>query len=323
VTTPDEPTGRPSDTGWPSYEPEPAADEVAAPVEDPAPYAPESFEPEPSAPEGTAAYDELPAYDEGLAVDEPATSEAALDEPAVVDEPVTEEAPTFDEPAAYDEPVTYDEPVAFEEPAPELPAVADEPAFVDEAVAEPAHADEPLADESADEPVGEADVEPAGPPARRSWAVLALALTTLLMAVATGFVWYQVRQHNQTEDARRAGLETSRDAARVLFSYDYRTLTKDFAAGKAITTGSFSKQYAETTSKVVTPVATEKKAVVKAEVVTAGVVRATPSTVVTIVFVNQVTTSSLATGPKVDLSRVRMTLHHVGGRWLVSNVEAL
>jgi len=146
---------------------------------------------------------------------------------------------------------------------------------------------------------------------------------TVLMTAATAIVWYQVHRHDQTEDARRQAVETSRDAARVLFSYDYRTLTKDFAAGKAITTGKFRNDYANTTSKVVTPVALEKKAVVKAEVVTAGVVRATPETVVTIVYVNQVTTSSLQTGPKVDLSRVRMTVKHVGNQWLISNVEAL
>lgn len=159
--------------------------------------------------------------------------------------------------------------------------------------------------------------------ALRSTPILALVLTTLLMAVAAGFVWFKVHQHDATESARRAALEASRDASRVLFSYDYRELSKDFAAGKAVTTGAFRNQYADTTAKVVTPVATQKKAVVKAEVVSAGVVRASQSTVVTVVFVNQVTTSSLQAGPKVDLSRVRMTLQHVGGRWLVSKVEAL
>jgi Mce-associated membrane protein len=132
-----------------------------------------------------------------------------------------------------------------------------------------------------------------------------------------------VHQSSATEDARRAGLEASRDAARVLFSYDYRTLAKDFAAGRALATGVFRKEYSDTTSKVVTPVATEKKAVVKADVVTAGVVRASTSTVVTIVYVNQVTTSTLAAAPKIDLSRVRMTLQSVGGRWLVAKVEPL
>lgn len=193
------------------------------------------------------------------------------------------------------------------EPAPvveELAPVVEEPAAVEEST----------------------NVEPDAAAHRsvlRSGPVLALVLTTVLMAVAAGFVWFQVHRHDATESARRAGLEASRDAARVLFSYDYRTLAKDFSAGQAVTTGKFRSQYADTTTKVVTPVATEKKAVVKAEVVNAGVVRASSDEVVTIVFVNQVTTSSLQAGPKVDLSRVRMTLRHVGGRWLVAKVDAL
>lgn len=153
--------------------------------------------------------------------------------------------------------------------------------------------------------------------------VLALLLMTVLMAVATGWIWLQVHRHDQAEAARRAGLDASREAARVLFSYDYRTLDKDFAAGRALTTGAFAKQYADTTTKVVTDVAKQKKAVVKADVVNAGVVRASADQVVTIVFVNQVTTSTLLPAPKVDLSRVRMTLKHVGDRWLVSKVDAL
>ena len=204
--------------------------------------------------------------------------------------------------------------------APEVePVDTEEPVEVVEPVEAAALAEPPVA---ADSPPAEAaGVGPRS--ALRSTPILALVLTTVLMAVAAGFVWFKVHQHDATESARRAALEASRDASRVLFSYDYRELDKDFAAGKAVTTGAFRNQYADTTAKVVTPVATQKKAVVKAEVVSAGVVRASESTVVTVVFVNQVTTSSLQAGPKVDLSRVRMTLQHVGGRWLVSKVEAL
>ncbi|GAC1443256.1 MAG: hypothetical protein NVS3B26_08670 [Mycobacteriales bacterium] len=190
------------------------------------------------------------------------------------------------------------------------PAVAPAPAVGDDTSPPPAPLTSPARSPRATSPL-------------RSAPVLALLLMTVLMAAATAVVWYQVNRHDATETARRQGLETSRDAARVLFSYDYRTLPKDFSAGLAITTGRFRAQYADTTSKVVTPVATAKRAVVKAEVVTAGVVRATPDTVVTIVYVNQVTTSSLQPGPKVDLSRVRMTVRDVGGQWLISNVEAL
>jgi Mce-associated membrane protein len=152
---------------------------------------------------------------------------------------------------------------------------------------------------------------------------IALTLVTVLMAVATGFLWLQVQRHGEAESARKDGLAASRDAARLLFSYDYRTLDKDFSTGRALTTGAFREQYASTTTKLVTDVATQYKAVVQANVVQAGVIRATPSSVVTIVYVNQVTTSTRVTGDKVDLSRVKMTLTLVDNRWLVSKVEAL
>ncbi|MDT7549031.1 MAG: Mce-associated rane protein [Actinomycetota bacterium] len=217
------------------------------------------------------------------------------------------------------EAVVQPEPEAFVQPEPEAYVQPEPDPFV-----EPEPEPEP---EPELEPEPEAYVEPEAEPASIARAgrapLIALVLTVVLMALATGFVWYRVQRADQIETARQAALEASRDAAAVLLSYDYRTLDKDFSAGKAVTTGAFRTQYASTTSKVVAPVAKEKKAVVKAEVVTAGIVRATPDTVVTIVYVNQVTTSSLQTGPKVDLSRVRMTLKHVSGRWLVSKVEAL
>ncbi|MEO6204899.1 MAG: hypothetical protein ABIO67_05895 [Mycobacteriales bacterium] len=153
--------------------------------------------------------------------------------------------------------------------------------------------------------------------------VIALVLVTLAVGVATAFVWLDVREKQQTEGARRTGLEASRDAARELFSYDYRTLDKDFSAGRALTTGAFRTDYEKTTTKVVADVAKRYKAVVTANVINAGVVRASPNEVVTIVYVNQVTTSTQVTGEKVDLSRVRMTVVRSGGRWLVTKVDAL
>jgi len=152
---------------------------------------------------------------------------------------------------------------------------------------------------------------------------VALLLMTALMAAATSYLWLLVREKDQTESARRAGLEVTRDAARLLFSYDYRTLDKDFSTGRQLTTGQFRKDYDKTTTKVVTDVAKQYKAVVKATVVNAGVVRAAPDEVVTVVYVNQVTTSTRVTGEKLDLSRVRMTLVRIDGSWRVSQVDAL
>lgn len=182
---------------------------------------------------------------------------------------------------------------------------------------EPADPAEPFVDAA---PTLAAEPAPAG---RFPIPVVALTLMAVLMAVATGFLWFQVHQHNQVDAARKDGLAASRDAARLLFSYDYRTLDKDFGTGRGLTTGAFRKEYDTTTTKVVSDVARQYKAVVQANVVQAGVASATQDTVVTIVYVNQVTTSTRVTGQKVDVSRVRMTLNRVDARWLVAKVEAL
>ena len=158
---------------------------------------------------------------------------------------------------------------------------------------------------------------------RISVPVLVLTLLTLVAGAVTAKVWLDVRSQSQAENARRSGLEASRDAARLLFSYDYRTLDKDFATGRRLTTGSFRNDYDKTTTRVVADVAKRYRAVVKANVINAGVVSATPSRVVTVVYVNQVTSSTQVKGQKVDLSRVRMTLVRVEGVWLVTKVDAL
>lgn len=298
---------QPSPTGWPSVPAGPTDQPDGAALTGPAPDPTPAPTPDPApAPTFAAAGAAAPTPAPTPAPDDEGTGESpAAPTPSLVTGP----AQVSEAPSAQGAPAAgRDEPLASGAPPPQQPPEGKE--------AEPAHLS-PAAPETKQR---DSRIPRRGLPTAP---LIALLITTALMAAVTAFVWYQVRQHAATETARQAGLEASRDAARVLFSYDYRTLGKDFSAGQALTTGAFRKQYADTTARLVTPVATEKKAVVKAEVVIAGVVRATPDTVVTIVFVNQVTTSSLTAGPKVDLSRVRMTLQHVQGRWLVSQVDAL
>lgn len=52
-------------------------------------------------------------------------------------------------------------------------------------------------------------------------------------------------------------------------------------------------------------------------------VSASPDKAVVLLFVNQVTTSTQVTGPRVDLNRVRMTLTRTSAGWKVSAVDAL
>lgn len=190
----------------------------------------------------------------------------------------------------------------------------------------------PLAAEPVTEPAAPA-TEPAAParagrPGRggRLAALAAVLVVTLGLAAVAALLVLRSQDAREVASYYRpssAPMSAARDAGRLLFSYDHRTIDEDFAAAEALTTGGFAKEYAQTTQAVVRPVAVENKAVVEATAVAQGIAQAEPGRVVALVFVNQSTTSTKVTGQKVDQSRVRMTLVERGDRWLVSKVEAL
>ncbi|HET6355856.1 MAG TPA: hypothetical protein VFG16_16825 [Streptomyces sp.] len=163
----------------------------------------------------------------------------------------------------------------------------------------------------------------------RFCAVLAVLVAALLAAVAV--LGWEYADGRRTEGARAQALAAARQAAPVVLSYDYRRLDKDFAAARGHLTGSFRDEYGRTTARVVAPTAAKYHGVVKATVVkppgggvpAASVVSASPDRAVVLLFVNQVTTSTQVTGPRVDLNRVRMTLARTSAGWKVSAVDAL
>ncbi|WP_435226573.1 hypothetical protein [Streptomyces sp. Tue6028] len=178
-----------------------------------------------------------------------------------------------------------------------------------------------------DEPEDDAPPHETGPK------VLTAVLGVILVAalVATAVVGWQYRQGRQAEQARGEALAAARKAAPVVLSYDYRHLDRDFSRARALLTGHFRDQYGKTTKAVVTPTATKYHGVVKATVATpadggapaVSVVSATPDRAVVLLFVNQVTRSTQAPEPRLDLNRVRMTLTRTSDGWKVSGVDAL
>jgi len=154
-------------------------------------------------------------------------------------------------------------------------------------------------------------------------ALLLVGLLTVAMVAGVAFLALRLRDEGRTETARSEAVAASRDAARVLFSYDHATLEEDFARGLSVATGDFREEYARTTEEVVKDVATQYKAVVVAEVIESAVVSASPDEVETLVFLNQATTSTQIEGRQVDQSRVRMRMVERDGDWLVAEVSAL
>nr|WP_307660385.1 hypothetical protein [Streptomyces sp. V1I1] len=166
---------------------------------------------------------------------------------------------------------------------------------------------------------------------RRGLVTAVLAVLVVAGLVAVTVLGWKYGDARQTERARAQALATAQKAAPVILSYDHRHLDRDFDAARAHLTGSFRDEYRRTTTKVVAPTAKKYKGVVKATVVkpagggapAASVVSASPDRAVVLLFVNQVTSSTQISGPRVDLNRVRMTLTLTSGGWKVSAVDAL
>ncbi|MEU6879122.1 hypothetical protein [Streptomyces sp. NPDC046712] len=159
-----------------------------------------------------------------------------------------------------------------------------------------------------------------------------LAVLVVLGVVATAMLGWRYREAERTAQARAAALTAAHKAAPAVLSYDYRHLDRDFAAARAHLTDPFLDQYAKTTQTVVAPTAKQYRGVVKATVAkppgddaapAASVVSASPDRAVILLFMNQLTTSTQVTTPRLDLNRVRMTLISTPQGWKVSALDAL
>ncbi|GAA4907409.1 hypothetical protein ACFPM3_13240 [Streptomyces coeruleoprunus] len=169
---------------------------------------------------------------------------------------------------------------------------------------------------------------------RRRIPLLTPVLATLVAAGLAATTLLGLRHHDErrTDEARTAAVATARKAAPVILSYDYRHLDRDFAAARKHLTGGFLDEYTKTTRTVVAPTATKYHGVVKATVAkpstgdttpAVSVVSASPDEAVVLLFMNQVTTSTQVSVPRLDLNRVRMTLTRTDNGWKVSAVDAL
>lgn len=165
-----------------------------------------------------------------------------------------------------------------------------------------------------------------GRPARgpRRWVVPVLAAVLALLLAVIAVLGQRLYVDHRTEEARSEALTAARLAAVDVLSYDYRRIDRDLARALRHLTPSFAEEYKETMVKAVKPTARKTHGVVDAEVVGASVASATPDRVVTLLFVNQTSSTNLKSGKTTSLNRVRMTMERDDdGRWLVDEIEAL
>ena len=190
-------------------------------------------------------------------------------------------------------------------------------------------------DEPADEPetgTEEAGVEEAGAEARSGWRRLLRApsrrevatgsvVALLIAAIATTAVLgWNLREERAVATAGREAVAAAQQYAVILTSVDASKLDENFAAVLDGATGEFKDMYSQSSAQLKT-VLIDAKARADGKVLAAGVKSVTPDKVEVMLFVDQAVTNALNPEPRLDRSRIVMTMEKVNGRWLASDVE--
>ncbi|MEU5844472.1 hypothetical protein [Rhodococcus sp. NPDC047139] len=184
--------------------------------------------------------------------------------------------------------------------------------------------DETVTDESTDARVAGTDDNEDGNRSGRGRLTRSLLVLTAVVAVAAlaaaAVLGTQLRNARAVDDAARAASEAARQFAVTLTSVDSASLDADFAAVLRGSTGEFAQMYAES-SEQLEQLLIDNQARAEGVVVESGIKSATTTKVEVLLFVDQSVTNTLVPEPRLDRSRVVMTMELADGRWLASKVD--
>lgn len=161
------------------------------------------------------------------------------------------------------------------------------------------------------------------PAKRRRWPlvrrVLLGALIVALLA-GSGFLGWQAWQKHQIEVALRDGQAAAVRYAQVLTSIDSNNVDQNFAEVLNGASGEFKDMYSQSSAQL-RQLLLDNKATAHGVVIDSAVKSATADKVVVLMFVDQTVANKAAPDPRIDRSRVRMTMEKVDGGWRASKVE--
>lgn len=172
------------------------------------------------------------------------------------------------------------------------------------------------------EPVADAepDAEAAPRPRRRWLVVAAVGVAFAVLLGVSGFLGFQVWQARQLATAEQQARDTAVAYAQVLTSIDSAKVDENFNQVLDGATGEFKDMYSESSMQL-RQLLIDNKAAAHGVVVESAVQSAADDRVVVLLFVDQSVTNSQVPDPRIDRSRIKMTMEKVDGRWLAAKVE--
>ncbi|MGB3481120.1 MAG: DUF3329 domain-containing protein [Mycobacterium sp.] len=158
----------------------------------------------------------------------------------------------------------------------------------------------------------------------RRWARRTLAAAVALVFVAalgvSGFLGWQLKQSRDTDAAARAALTVAQNYAVTLTTVDSGKIDENFTQVLDGATGEFKDMYSQSATEL-RQLLIDNKAMSKGIEVDSAIKSASKTKVEVLLFMDQSVSNSVNPQPRIDRSRVAMTMELIDGKWLASNVD--
>lgn len=185
-------------------------------------------------------------------------------------------------------------------------------------------ADHPNATDDGEDADNVVDSETPLPSRRRRWLrrILAAAAGVVFVAALglSGFLGWQLKQQNDTAAAGRAALAAAQKYAVILTSIDTNNVDQNFTQVLDGATGGFKDMYSQSASQL-RQLLIDNKAMSKGIVIESAIKSATKTKVEVLIFIDQSIRNTANPQPRIDRSRVAMTMELIDNRWLASKVD--
>lgn len=149
-------------------------------------------------------------------------------------------------------------------------------------------------------------------------------LPALLIAALgiSGFLGWRQWQDHQLKVAGEQAQQAAIAYAQVLTSIDSNKVDENFRQVLDGATGEFKDMYTQSSVKL-RQLLIDNKATAHGVVVDSAIQSESTDRVVVLLFIDQTVTNTAAPDPRIDRSRIKMTMEKVDGRWRASKVQLL
>jgi Mce-associated membrane protein len=150
--------------------------------------------------------------------------------------------------------------------------------------------------------------------------IIAAVAAFVGLLTGAGVLGWQVWQARQIDHAGQEAQRTAVSYAQVLTSIDSNNVDENFQQVLDGATGEFKDMYSKSSVEL-RQLLIENKATARGVVIDSAVQSVSKDRAVILLFVDQAVANTKLPDPRIDRSRMKMTLEKVDGRWRASKVE--